>query len=165
MAEIDKQALRVKIDRDLPSTGAGAITAAGLRSVLHDMVDSLAAIGASPGPGPGPLPTARTYAIWYLDSDGTPTIDEVTNDGPGGRTITLPPGAWSGPVRLWALIPESHWPLPDRPEMSGIAGGLTVTEVSRGHNVENVDFVLIQNNAQAALIAEQQRVITWWPAT
>lgn len=163
MAEIDKQALRVKIDRDLPTTGAGEISADDLRGVLHDMVDSLAAVGASPGPGP-PTPAARTYAIWYLAADGQPTIDEVTNDGPGGRTITLPPGAWDAPVRLWALIPESHWPLPDRPDMSGIAGGLTVTEVSRGHTVEQVDFVLIAGNDQAARIAEQQRVITWWPS-
>ena len=104
-----KAELREKIVADLPDNTDGDITEGVLREVLTDMVDSWPNAGGGGGVTPAEQP--RTWAAWWLDSDGVPSVGEVLNDDHHGtNSVVLPDGPWSGPIRLYGLVPDDRWP-------------------------------------------------------
>ena len=109
-----------------------------------------------------------TWARWRSDNDATDADDlrlgAAYRNRPGTAIIDVPRETLTGGVRLWGLIPSDRWPLPGRPALQGIQGGMSMELESSGHDVGGTDYSLIKSNDLNPIIASDPAygTITWW---
>ena len=123
----NKQELREVIVRDITTNAQHDISGAKLASLLTDMVDSWPNVSDGGEPEtPIQLATCGALVGRLARRHAKRRTGAGRDRGNERRHAPGRAGVRRDAVRLYAVIPADRWPLPGRPEMSGISGGVSM---------------------------------------